>query len=201
MQPGQPSFRYPTTANYLAQLTGHDLHKQANQARSSLPVEQLDTSMQQHRHMNGQSSGSQPAPPSSAQPDMLTYPSSSLAHFQQLLQAQAGNPNGLGPQQFDPQSQGMHQTAALHAAQQGAQQGAMQQHQWFAPKAAAALAPPSDKSNQDPNHNSRDLNRPPELSPNRCTAIQAVCFTSHVQDCTAIPLYHIGYAANTSCCI
>jgi len=180
MQPGQPSFRHPTTANYLAQLTGHDLHKQANQVRSSLPVEQLDTSMQQHRHMNGQSSGPQPPPPSSAQPDMLTYPSSSLAHFQQLLQAQAGNPNGLGPQQFDPHSQGMHQTAALHAAQQAAQQGAMQQHQWFAPKAAAALAPPSDKSNQDPNHNSRDLNRPPELSPNRCTATQAVCFTSNV---------------------
>lgn len=167
MQPGQPSFRYPTTANYLAQLTGHDLHKQANQVRNSLPVEQLDTSMQQHRHMNGQGSGPQPPASSSAQPDMLAYPSSSLAHFQQLLQSQAGNPNGLGAQQFDPHSQGMHQSAALHVAQQAAHQGAMQQHQWFAPKAAAALAPPSDKSNQDPNHNSRDLNRPAELSPNR----------------------------------
>lgn len=170
-QPGQPTFRYPTTANYLAQLTGHDLHKQGSQVRSSLPVEQLDTGMQ-HRHMNGQP-GPHGQPLTSGQPDLLSYPSSSLGHFQQLLQAQAGNPNGIAAQQLDPHSQGMHQSAALQAAHQAAMHAGQQQHQWFAPKAAAALAPPSDKTNQDPiqnnkdpNQNNRDPNRP-ALSPSR----------------------------------
>lgn len=160
-QQGQPSFRYPTTANYLAQLTGHDLQKQSNQVRSSLPVEQLDTSMQ-HRHMNGHGLSSVTSA-ASGQPDMLAYPASSLAHFQQLLQAQAGNPNGVAPPQADPRSQGIHQSAALQAAQQAIHIVGPHQQQWFAPKAAASLTPPADSINQA----SRDPNRPPTLSPTR----------------------------------
>ena len=165
-QPGQPSFRYPTTANYLAQLTGHDLHKQATQLRSGLPVAQLDTSLQ-HRHLAGRLQ----APPStSSQADVLAYPASSLAHFQQLLQAQAAN--GFAPQHLDAQSQaGMNQTAALQAAQHAAQQ-----HQWLPPKAAATLAPPSDKSN--PDQGGRDLSRSASLSPNG----SSYAYQAHVPD-------------------
>ena len=185
---GQPSFRYPTTANYLAQLTGHDLHKQVNQVRSSLPVEQLDTSMQ-HRRLNGQPQWGSDAPtPSLAQADLLTYPSSSLAHFQQLLQAQAGRQNGLTPQQLDVQAQqGIHQTAALQAAQHAAHQAhqaASQQHQWFLPKAAAALAPPADKSNGE--QTTREHSRSGALSPTRCFSVTLLCITMPTASADAI---------------
>lgn len=159
-QPAQPSFRYPTTANYLAQLTGHDLNKQGSQGPSSLPVEQLDTSMQR-RHSNG---GPHLPTPPSAQADLLAYPSSSLVHFQQLLQAQAAA-NGFAPPQLEAQMQaGMSQSAALQAAQH-AQQAASRQHQWLPPKGAATLAPPSDKSNPDPG--SRHPSRSAAVSPSR----------------------------------
>lgn len=159
-QPGQPSFRYSTTANYLAQLTGHDLNKQCSQGRSSLPVEQLNTSMQ-HRHLNG---GPQVPPPPSSQADLLAYPSSSLVHFQQLLQAQAAA-NGFAPPQLEAHIQaGMSPSAALQAAQH-AQQAASQQHLWLPPKGAATLAPPSDKSNPDPG--SRHPSRSAAVSPSR----------------------------------
>lgn len=182
-QPGQPSFRYPTTANYLAQLTGHDLSKQTSQGRSSLPFEQLDTSMQ-HRHLNGQP---QVLPPTSTPADLLAYPSSSLVPFQQLLQAQAAA-NGFAPPQLEAQTQaGMGQSAALQAAQH-AQQAASRQHQWLPPKGAATLAPPSDKSN--PDQGSRYPGRPAAFSPSRYTvwmhmliAVSALltcsCFSCH----------------------
>ena len=121
-------------------------------------MEQLDTSMQQ-RHLNSRPQAPQPT---SAQADVLAYPSSSLVHFQQLLQAQAAN--GFAPQQLDAQRHpSMSQTIALQAAQQ-AQQAASQQHQWLPPKAAATLAPPSDKSN--PDQGGRDPSRSAALSPN-----------------------------------
>ena len=116
----------------------------------------------QQRHFN---SRPQAPPPMSAQADVLAYPSSSLVHFQQLLQAQAAN--GFVPPQLDAQHHpSMSQTIALQAAQhaaQQAQQAASQQHQWLPPKAAATLAPPSDKSNRD--QAGRDPSRSAALSP------------------------------------
>ena len=97
----QPNFRYPATVNYLAQLTGRDLHQHNNsQPRSSLPVEQLDTSLQNRQ--DPRQPGFPPPHRGSPQPDVLSYPSSSLAHFQQYLQAQAGNTHMLGPSMGDP---------------------------------------------------------------------------------------------------
>lgn len=115
------------------------------------------------RYMNGHSLVPT-APPASGQPDLLAYPASSLAHFQQLIHSQTANPNGaLSPQQLDQSSQALHHSAALQAAQQAALQ-----QQWFVPKASASLAPPSDTINPGPAQSSREAPRqPPTLSPNR----------------------------------
>lgn len=154
----QPNFRYPATVNYLAQLTGRDLHHQSSQPRSSLPVEQLDASLQQ-RQPPGQL-GFAPAHRGSPQPDVLAYPSSSLAHFQQMLQAQAGNAQVSGTSMAGLQ-------ASPHGNMPGhpsllqtnpASQGVLQTlQQWQNPKPAL----PSGKSNQDLSHSNQHANLDP----------------------------------------
>lgn len=158
MQQPQPNFRYGSTPNYLAQLTGHDPHN--SQARSTLPVEQLDTGLQ-HRQLPGQPGYQGPGMPphrGSPQPDVLTYPSSSLAHFQQMLQAQAGNAQGLGTSM--PTSAVT--SAPLQSLSQPMLQALHQMHQGQPPK------PASGKSNRDPNQSNHDPNidsSQPMLSP------------------------------------
>ena len=146
LQP-QPNFRYPATVNYLAQLTGRDLHQQNSQPRSNLPVEQLDTSLQLRQPGFPQPHRGSP------QPDVLTYPASSLAHFQQMLQAQAGNTQVLGPGMGDasghpPEHSAGHSTGMLSQPMLQVLQ------QWQNPKPAM----PSGKSNHDPNQSNQNPN-------------------------------------------